>query len=1459
MTRPMNAFALAIASGPLRLRCALSALAALSLFNACHPALAQTRLADAPIFAVSQVPGNLALVLSVEFPTAISVAHTDRVYNPNGDDYLGYFDPGKCYDYRSSSADTTTTPGATPDSYFFPRGLTSPAGSHLCSGLWSGNFLNWATMQTIDPFRWVLTGGYRVVDTPSLTVLEKAWAPANQGSSSNFPDSSIDSSTLAGATPFGSVASAMTMRIFQNGNKMRFSVGQQLPMVGNYYNNKTLSDPVVLSRTDYGTAMIRNNTAPGPRVNTYNYSVRWTANVSAPAAGAYTFQTVSDDGVRLYINNTRVIDNFTDHGPSTDTSTSITLNQGDPIAIVLEYYQAGGGAVIDLKWKPPGATSYTAIGGSPADLYSATPQPYDPASPTTSTAYEVFVRAKVCDASAAAGGLEDNCIQYGSRNWKPQGLMQQYSNKIRYSAFGYLNDSDLGRDGGVLRARQKFIGPTEPVPGSPAVVNVAGAVAGQTTASEWDATTGVFVANPDASDASAATTQFGPSISNSGVMNYVNKFGEITRNGYKTYDPVGELYYAATRYFKHLGNVPEWSNANSSSAAAFLDGFPVITAWDDPILYSCQRNFALGIGDVNTHADKNVPGNTNSSNEPAMPLLVATDTSVNAVTATNTVGQLEGLPAGLGLVSPYGGCCNNNSALMAGLAYDAHVRDLRPNDFPRADGGAKQRPDFSTLSTYWVDVQENQQYKTNNQFYLAAKYGGFVLPSTYNYGDPIGTATSTTSWHNNTDSLNGQLRPDNYFSGGRPDLMRSGLQTAFADIASRLAAPTTAFSTPLGQVGNGGNGSFTSSFDASNWTGEVTANALSFDANFVPTSTPVWTLASLLTTQLGTNQGWDLNRRVITWNTGASPQTAIPFRSGSLSAAQLNALSRNDSANYLNYLRGDPSNEQATGGSRAYRNRTKLLGDIVDSKLRVVGAPAFPYLDASNPGYAAFKAAYVNRPTVVYFGANDGMLHAVNGDLASATTTPSGLGGTELFAYVPGALYSGPNGTPATDGLASLGKLAFVHHHFVDATPAQYDVDFSRTANAPASGPDWHSILIGGLGKGGKSYYAIDVTDSAAMVAAAAAQTSTAAATAVEAAFAGKVLWEFSASPSVPLGFSYGDPVVVKTKKYGWVVVIPSGYNPVDGVGRLFLLNPKTGALLETLSTGVGAPGNDAGLAQLNGFINDSTDGTVDSLYAGDLLGNLWRFDMTALAGSGAYPSPIRIASLTDSSGVAQPVTTSPTIAVDPTTKKRFVLVGTGRLLDTTDIQATQQQTFYAIVDGTDARFGTAATLPRLPSPATYPLTRSNLFQNLSSVDTVTFDPTRQAGWYEDLGSNGGTRSELGWRMVSDSSTLSGAVGFSTIRPDISNVCSPSGTSRVYGRAFGNTSSVITTTTQNGNVLLEPYLQVGGTVTDTRFLSVAGRGGLYYGVGGAPVKAETTSLPGQTLRRLNWRELPIVE
>ncbi len=1250
-------------SAPARRYC--TGLLLLSLLNS---SWAQIQLADQPVFSSVSVPGNMALALSVEFPTAISVAHKGGTYS-SANTYLGYFDPNKCYVYTYQFNDTTKVDS----SYFFPASL---AASRTCSGQWSGNYMNWATMQTIDPFRWALTGGYRSTDTATETILEKGWGSA-QGGIGNFPDRAISpAANVPKATPVN--WTTFNTRTYGLGNAMRFTASGNLAGT---------------SPTRYG---------------------------------------------------------------STKT--------------------------------------------------------LDPA-----TVYQLMVRVKVCDPALGVDNMEKNCTKYPAGNYKPTGLIQKYSDQIRYSAFGYLNDGNLKRDGAVLRAQQKFVGPTRPVPGGQPLA---------TTAPEWNADTGVIYDNPHFEE-KETNKAFDVASANSGVMNYLNKFGQINRsltNNYKTYDPVSELHYAAVRYFRNLGNVPDWSAPGTTpeQSAVFADGFPVLTAWEDPILYSCQKNFILGIGDTNSHADRNLPF-AGGNSEPTPDKLLNDDT-FKAVDATNKVGELQNSNKSLGTQQNIAN--NNAGALMAGMAYYANTKDIRPEE---------KMPGRQAVQTYWLDVLETGFKNQNtNPFYLATKFGGFTVPEGFD-PDARTTALPETWWRTNTDTVGTNIpRPDNYFTADRPDLMVDGLTKAFASIASKLKANTTTLQTAMPQVTTTGSASFAALFDATTWSGELAASKSTFDeTSGAPVQTESWKFSAKLDNQ-AKGTGWDGGRVIITHN-GTS---GVPFRYDSLASSQKTALntayrSGDDGVDYVNYLRGERQYEisVATDASKkVYRDRSSLVGDIVNSRVRVVVEPNERYSDATNPGYNDFKKKYAKRKAMVYVGTNAGMLHGVD---ASSTTTA----GNEVFAYVPGALYEGPSGTPAVNGLQALGKPEFTHYNFVDGSPVVGDVDLGRTVGG--SGTNWRTLMIGSLGKGGKSIFALDVTNPAGTT-----DATEAANMATESSAATRVLWEFSDKDG--LGFTYGEPALVKTRKHGWVVVFGSGYNNGDGKGYLFILNARTGELLAKVEAKGGKEGTAAaptGLAHVQAYVPDLTDNTVESVYAGDLFGQLWRFDLTK-TDAGDYPSPQLFAELKDSTGtVALPITSRPLVVIQPNTNKRYVTVGTGRLLHSTDSGNTQGQRFYAIIDGVGVRPNKASDLP---AGISFPIGNAKLKQLTDLTQAIVLDLKSEIGWYVDLGRLG---AGAGWRVISDPASFNGIVAFAAMVPSSADACAPSGSSRVYAIDLGRGQSVFEPNNKT-------FIDLAGVVTDLRFYSVSGKPRLLAGTDTGKI----TPLPGsysgkQGLRRLNWRQL----
>ncbi len=1384
---------------------------------------AVTALADQPFLTTVVVPGNVALTLSVEYPTATSIGNGIVNYS-SAKTYYGYFDPTKCYYYNQVTSKTGTTLG----SYFTPAAVASTT-DHSCAGAtssyyWAGNFLNWAAMSTIDPFRWALTGGYRAVDTATTTILEKSWAPPGQGGGTESPVQTTSQTTYGNITPFPSSSWSNIYTTVSN-------LGQYLCFTGSSSNVSSTAG----------------------KLGSVTYSVS-TTNYSGTISGATEYQsgaTVSASGI-----------------------------------------------------------------------------------------YCVETRVQVCNA-AAATGVESNCTLYPSGDYKPEGLIQAYSQQMRFADFGYLLDSGVSssvvvRDGGVMRARMEFVGPTAPVPGSSSITN---------PNAEWSASTGQFIANPDATDTAATLAVCsGCNIPNSGVINYLNNFGEHSRGlgrtvGYKSADNVSELYYTAIRYFKELGNVPEYTAltainsdlANSDcvkdSKDQCVDGFPVITNWypadtsaprgyDFPIQYACQKNFILGIADANTHTDGNLPGsygggaylsnaNGDTTYEPPLESLVSSaggvacaqpsitpcsDTTVDTTLVTNWIGAQEATyngptisnyngqtidghtvstsvgtygPLGETALQNYLGCCGGATYYLAGLAYDAHVKDLLPNVF-KVNGTKTQ---IQTLSTYFVDVLEYGTYYPQNQYWMAAKYGGFTVPTGYTefttptatvtgYANPVNWATSMWASGARTvaQGTTNYLVPDHYYSGRDSAAMVSGLTSAFSAIAASVNATTTSLSLSSPQITSNGTTSYSAFYDPNNWTGDVQASTLTYDQYGNATLTQVWDGQSNLEAHVAAD-GFAANtgRIIVTWSStvgDSATGAAVGFEAANLSATETTDLTATSSTatatQVVNYLRGDRSNE-GLNGSALFRSRQYLLGDIVDSKVVAVGAPTSQLTAETNPGYSVFKSTYSTRNPVVYFGANDGMLHAFDG------STTGGTAGQELWAYVPGALYAGPTNTPYTNGLVSRTYKSFTHYNFVDATPVVGDVDFDNSGCATPfpcspSASDWHTILVGGLGKGGMSYYAIDITNPAVMTS--------------ESAVAGKVLWEFSQKTitaygsTATIGYSYGPAVITKTAKYGWVVILTSGFDNSNGIGYFFFVNPKTGALLEPpVSTGVGTATTPSGLAYSTTYVPDYTDGTSDALYAGDVLGNLWRVDLTPTTGH--YAAPFLLATAKDASNNPQPITTWPIVEISNANSLRYVLFGTGRTLAFSDLSNTQINTIYSIYDGGPASGAfLTPTSPTLPTGATYPVTRTELTDVTSLLTGVGTNPSGKMGWYTDLGAST-TAPYVAEQVDINPAADNGFAAFGINLTTGSPCVSPSGTGRIV--AFDVGTGVTALTAGNGSTTAVATYNAPNRIEDVVFTNIGGsQVTLTVGTDYTPTQLVNPNFNptiSGTPNKLNWHEI----
>jgi type IV pilus assembly protein PilY1 len=275
------------------------------------------------------------------------------------------------------------------------------------------------------------------------------------------------------------------------------------------------------------------------------------------------------------------------------------------------------------------------------------------------------------------------------------------------------------------------------------------------------------------------------------------------------------------------------------------------------------------------------------------------------------------------------------------------------------------------------------------------------------------------------------------------------------------------------------------------------------------------------------------------------------------------------------------------------------------------------------PTYDQFKSDNASRLPVLYIAANDGMLHALNGNT-----------GQELWAYVPRIVM------PKLHRLATA-NWGSTHEFLVDGSPRTMDV---------YSGGSWKTILVAGLNSGGRGYYALDVT----------VPTNP------------QVLWEFCNTNTLcqnwdaDMGLSYGNPVITKRPSDGkWVVLVTSGLNnvlPGNGGGYLYVLDAITGAVLNKIGTGVGSITSPSGFNKIAAFVdNFANDNTAKYVYGGDLYGNVWKVDLTV-----GTPVASRLARLQDTGGRPQPITSVPELA--EISGFPVVYVGTGLYYGTADL-----------------------------------------------------------------------------------------------------------------------------------------------------------------------------------------------
>lgn len=569
-----------------------------------------------------------------------------------------------------------------------------------------------------------------------------------------------------------------------------------------------------------------------------------------------------------------------------------------------------------------------------------------------------------------------------------------------------------------------------------------------------------------------------------------------------------------------------------------------------------------------------------------------------------------------------------------------------------------------------------------------------------------------------------------YYSASNPTSVEAGLRSALAGVSARLGSGAAAATSNLEPVA-GDNAIYMATYRSVKWDGDLRAYTIDPATGALSNpDSPVWSAQKAIDLQVsGATSG---DGRTIKYFNSSVTGKLKDFTFANLKADGKDALFEgactkswltqcsdgsldetqkglaNSGTNMVDYLRGKSTYEAATGATNPlYRDREHLLGDPVNAMPVYVKKPQFDY-GQYDPTYNTFKTANASRAGNVYLAANDGMLHAIK---AEDSVDGSDKGGEERWAYVPSLV------------MANMHKLAdknYTHKYFVDGSPTAADVCSSFTGDVCSSSTAWRTILVGGLNKGGCGYYALDITDPANP----------------------KGLWEFEHDQ---LGLSYGNPVITRRKSDGkWMVIFTSGYHNVpgtcgkasaDGVGRVFVVDAMTGELQGSpISTGEGSVDNPSNLGKLNAWVDNAQMNIADAVYAGDMLGNLWRIDFD---GSHDLPSAGKDAFKLATLG--QPITIKPELA--EIKGHRVVMVGTGKLLATSDLSTTTNQYIYGLKDDLSATTGIGN--PRSTDNAavikarTVTESTNAKGQEILTVTGSDINWTTDKGWYLNLQSSG--------------------------------------------------------------------------------------------------------------------------
>lgn len=1317
-------------------------------------------------------------------------------------DYNGYFDSNLCYDYITDS-DLAGVVGESGEGMkFTPVTEAGGTNGHDCTGSqWSGNFLNWVTMTRIDFIRSVLYGGKRIIDTETKTILERAYLPRDAHSFTKI----YTGGDIGNYTPFsGSSYTFCNVSLNQNAGPPVFRVASgEWPIWAatervqcQWNGGGRPSDPGSGVRSDYnvyvevcaGASEVSNprcrlypngNRKPAGLLQEYgedngmrfglmtgSYDKNLSGGVMRrtiqPIAGAFTPENEGDPNTtdEIDLNNGTFrhrdfVDNNDFHGiiETLDSFFIDELNyEGDTIqGISYNTYSDCASAGItnqSLKdaadgtgsprqkcshWGNPigelylEALRYLSGEGTPYNRFAADDtaegfsnldsvpwdDPYETNPCSECNIILISTGLNSFDGDELSGALSDV-------PGLSSATLNNYLDNVITNVEGISGDYYIGQAGSNTDGRctpktlgegtplSSVLGPCPEVPSKEGSYHIAGLA--------YHAKTNDL--RPDESDFPGTQT----------VTTYAISLAESV----PTFEiPVGSQRISFVPTCESNSNGAETSATADNWLACSLVDITVepsptgdnqsgsfILYWEDSSLGNDYDNditarLSYCVGEA-CGADSNVDANQiqitiqNFYESASYALRLG-----YTITGVENGGSIYGafsntFENNAEFVQEYGNISVDENVEMFGYLIDGAVEyEIKPEN-------AQENANPNNDNLFWAEVYTASSSSSvaqllENPLWYAAKYGGF------DDRDSNDRPNDTNEWDRY--DLNGNTNPDNipdnYFPVRNPNQLAGNLRRVFDDIDEERSASAASFSTAIISESTL---AFQAIFSNDNWWGDLVA----YEFAGASIGNLVWSAAERMR-----NNPDRLGRNVLTYN----GSTGIEFEYEYLTENQIDRLlvhtvgldneARQDYAqNVIDFIKGDSSNEGDNGlGFRARVNGDgdeQYLGPFIFSSPVFVGAPKESYPDdIESVTYSSFKADQLNRTPAVYVGGNAGMMHGFN---ATADTG----GGNEFFGYIPSFL---------VNDLADLTLNSYQHQSYVDGEISVRDVFVDGA---------WRTYLVGGARKGGKGVYVLDVTDPSNVGTA-------------------QVIGEFT---DPDLGYTYGLPQIAKVRtgadSFAWAAIVSSGYQSDSGNnGRLFIIRlGGVGSMtvireLEVEGQGLSSPT----LADLDG------DYVIDRVYAGDIEGNMWAFDLgDSEPNNWSSTKLFSSCSQTDSGqcdgDLRQPITVQPSIAFHPsrgsnaTSPNLLVYWGTGQYIFEGDRNSTETQTFYAVWDNGQSN-----------------MSRDNLQQRSFNNDlavnelagsdngvTYSFDENgliENAGWYIDLRAGNSDTLE-GGRIVID-------------------------------------------------------------------------------------------------------------